>query len=80
MSDNRRSGSLLDIDFLLKNGYWVLLEGVGIKVFDALRQSSRTEFEDEENCFDKRFVWGAKAGISVDEIAGWRVQKQYDEK
>lgn len=81
MSDDRRNGSLLDINFVLKNGHSILLEGVGIKVFDALRQSCRDNFEDfNDNHFDKRFVWGSKTGVAVDEIAGWRVLKQYNEK
>jgi len=85
MADDRRNGSLLNIDFVLKNGQTMLLEGVGIKVFDALRQSCRDIFEDydgeaQHNHFDKRFIWGSKTGVSVDEIAGWRVLKQYNEK
>jgi hypothetical protein len=83
MSMADRNGSMLDIDFLLKNGQNLLLEGVGIKVFDALRQSCRDVFDEYEgepqhNHFDKRFIWGSETGVAVEEIAGWRVLRQYN--
>lgn len=80
-----RNGSLLDIEFVLKNGKKQLLCGVGIKVFDALRQSCRDVFDDyddddspKHNHFDKRFIWGNKTGVAVEEIAAWEILKQYD--
>lgn len=71
MSD--RNGDLLDIEFILKtSGAKVILTGVGIKVFDALRTS-------KPNQFTKHFIWGDETGIAVSEIASWKVVQQYDD-
>lgn len=69
-----RNGDLLDIEFTLKtSGEKVVLVGVGIKVFDALRTS-------KPNQFTKHFIWGDETGIAVSEIACWKVLQQYDDE
>ena len=67
-----RSGDLLDVEFILNNGHSVVLRAMSIKVFDALRMMKPT-------MFDKHFVWGKKAGVAVEEIAGWRIIDQYED-
>jgi hypothetical protein len=70
--DEKRSGCLLDIQFILNMGQKIILKGVGIKVFDALRQM-------KEGSFDKKFIWGHEAGVAVADISGWIIISQYDE-
>jgi hypothetical protein len=68
----RRSGELLDIEFITKSGQTLVIREIGIKVFDALRKMKSGEF-------DKHFVWGTESGIAIDSIAGWKVISQYEE-
>lgn len=71
MADKRR-GSLVDLEIILKNKEKVTLTGVGIKIFDAIRQMP-------PGSFDKRFMWGHDAGVDVGDISGYRVISQYDD-
>lgn len=69
---NDREGSMLNIEFTMKNGRQVTLTGIGIRVFDALRQM-------KPGAFDKRFIWGDNTGVAVEEISSWIILQQYDE-
>lgn len=64
----RKNGEYMDIEFVLKTGHSIVLQGVGIKVFDALRK------KDE---FDKHFIWGENSGVAVEDISAWRIITQY---
>lgn len=68
----RRDGEFLDIEFILKSGHTIVVPQVRIKVFDAVRMMKAGDY-------DKCFVWGSGAGVSVEDIAGWRVISQYEE-
>ena len=67
----RKSGDLLDIEFILKSGRSIVLRELSIKVFDAVRKM-------KSGSFDKHFIWGDESGITIDEIAGWNVISQYE--
>lgn len=69
----RKDGEFLDIEFILKNGRTLVVRSIRIKVFDAVRQMKRRDN------YDKIFLWGEECGVTVDEIAGWRIISQYEE-
>jgi len=74
MSNNK--GNLVDLRIILRNREIVVLRGVKITVFDALRKMPQGQF-------DKNFIWGDDpdrwpVGCAVSEIAAWEVLDQYD--